>query len=141
MKRSGPLRRQSKKTRAKERKATGSRQRWRKEAGCCMVCGYSPHRPNPYLPTFMSKLVCHEISNGPLRLKTIGEPSCVLVACRYCNEHWLTNKADFPEARQLAILQAKAPARYDLRRFIQLTSPQAPDRITQADVDSFRASD
>lgn len=138
MKRGGRLRPQSKKTAARERKASAVRRQWKKEAGACMVCDHGPTKVNPALPRFMSSLEAHEISNGSHRQKTIGEACCVLVACVYCNRYRLTDKKLWPEARQLALLQGKAPERYDLRKYLELTSPRAPNRITQSEVDAFK---
>lgn len=55
----------------------------------CMKCG-AP-----------SELV-HEITNGPLRDKTLDNRPCLLVVCSWCNNHRL-DKRTTPVAMQLAI--------------------------------------
>jgi hypothetical protein len=144
MKRSGPLKRskglrqRSSKTASVERAAADKRRSWRVQAGECMICGHSSKHPNPKLPIGLSKLVGHEISNGPLRQKSLDKPFCVLILCRYCNEHEVVNKRRWPEARQLCVLQLRAPERYDLQAYLQHTNPRAMQRITQAEVDQYR---
>lgn len=104
----------------------------------CMVCGCSEDRPNRRLPSDMSHLACHEILNGPLRRKTITEPCSLLVACWACNSGPLNRKGEWPAARQLAVLQMKAPHYYDLERFNWLRNPRAPFFVTQDEVDEWR---
>jgi len=41
----------------------------------------------------------------------------------------------WPESRQLAILRQKAPEDYDLIAYNRLVNENAPDRITQEEVD------
>ena len=138
MKRGGPLRKQSKKTASRERKAADVRRSWVNAAGrTCMACGYSAQNPNPEYPPILSKVVCHEIANGPMRLKCLDKPFGVLCICRFCNEYEFVKKSLWPEARQLCLLMVRAPERYDLRAYIAFTSPAAPNRITRSEVAEY----
>jgi hypothetical protein len=138
LKRGGPLRKRSKKTATRERKAADVRRRWKNQAGCCMVCGHSSHHPWADKPLALSKLVCHEISNGPLRQESLDKPFCIIVACAFCNQHELMYKSVWPEARQLCLLMIKAPERYNLVKYLEHTNSRAPNRITQSEVDEWR---
>ena len=137
--RSSSLRPRSKKTSARERAAAGVRRSWVNATGrICMICGHGPFNPNPKYPPSLSKVVCHEIANGyGRRLRALDQPCAVLCLCRACNEIEVVDKSKWPEQRQLAVLLARAPERYDLPAFIQLTSPAAPNRITQDEVDAY----
>lgn len=119
------------------RAAAGLRRRLANEAGCCMVCGHSSRNPNPKLPIQMSKLCAHEISNGQHREASLDKPFCILITCYFCNSYEMTNKAKWPESRQLALLKVKAEARYDLEAYLRLTNPRAMLRITQDEVDKW----
>ncbi len=99
-----------------------------KQAGRCMVCSVSTNR---------ARLACHEILNGPLRDKTLSEPCSLLVLCWDCNSNKMTDKAEWPVARQLAVLQDKNPEHYDLVRFNWLRNPNAPNYVTQEEVNAF----
>jgi hypothetical protein len=139
LKRTGRLRQQSSKTRSIERAAADVRRRWINEAGrCCMICGHSHLNPNPKYPPQLSKVVCHEIANGHgYRLAALDKPFAVLCVCRACNEIELVDKSKWPEPRQLCVLQAKAPDRYDLPKYLEFTNPRAPNRILQSEVDAY----
>lgn len=138
LKRGGPLKARSRKTATRERKAAGVRRHWVNQAGQrCMLCGHSARDPNPQYPQALAKVVCHEISNGPLRQASLDLPFCVLVVCRACNEIELMNKAKWPEARQLAALKVKCPERYNLTAYLDHTNPRAPNRITPSEVDAY----
>lgn len=82
-------------------------------------------------------LDCHEILNGPLRVKTLGEPCSLLVLCWQCNSMEFTDKELWPIARQLALLQAWNPEDYDLTRFCWLRNENAPNYIVQSQVDEY----
>lgn len=156
MKRSGPLRRgaflnRTRKPRAKNkplkgvskkrdaliRQHAGARRAFVREHCCCAVCGHSSRNPWPDKPFICSKVVCHEIANGQYRKMAFSEPYTWLQACRFCNEHVLTDKKSWPEARQLCLKMVRDPERYDLKKYLMLTSPSAPRRITQGEVDAF----
>lgn len=100
-----------------------------------MVCGHSPEHPWPRLPSECSVLACHEIARGPLRDKALDKPFAILVACWACNSGPLNDKREWPEARQLAVLQREAPEDYDLVAYNRLVCERAPNRITQEEVD------
>ena len=98
-------------------------------AGRCMACRVSARD---------ARLDCHEILNGALRDKTLDEPCSLLVLCWNCNSNKMTDKAEWPVARQLALLQERDPDSYDLVRFNWLRNPNAPRFVTQNEVESFR---
>lgn len=95
----------------------------------CWACGYKSHTP--------LSVSCHEILNGPDRMKTLGEPCSLLVLCWTCNSDKFTDKNAWPAARQLALLQEWNPDDYDLERFLHLRNPKAPLYIEQWEVDGF----
>jgi hypothetical protein len=103
----------------------------------CMVCGHSPQRPWRDKPRECSRLCCHEIANGAHRQKAMDKPYAILVVCWWCNGEVVTNKREWPEARQLALLQDKAPEDYDLAAYNALVGRE-PNRVTQEDVDQWR---
>jgi hypothetical protein len=131
------MRRVSLKRAELNRRAKPVRDRMISQAGQCMLCGCSPKKPNTKLPLEMSQLCVHEIANGPVRSKAIDKPYATLVSCWACNGGPLNDKGLYPETRQLAILLQEAPEEYDLEAYIQLTSPQAPNRITQEEVNEW----
>lgn len=102
----------------------------------CMICGHSPARPWRTKPRECSQLCCHEIACGAHRQKALDEPYAILVLCWWCNGMIVTDKAAWPEARQLALLQRKSPEDYDLAAYNQLIG-RGPERITQEDVDQW----
>jgi hypothetical protein len=108
-----------------------------RKAGRCMICGASPKEPSRF-GRELSELCCHEIANGPCRDKALDKPFAILVLCAYCNGQRVEDKAAWPQSRQLAVLGSKAPEDYDLSAFNYLVNPNAPNRITQEEVDSWR---
>jgi len=128
------MRRMSAKFRARAKEAKPVRDRLVARAGCCMICGASQKRPKHHLAA-LNQLVCHEISNGPLRQKSLDKPFCILVLCAYCNQHEVEDKGKWPQSRQLAVLKDKSPENYDLTSFNFLVNPNAPRRIEQHEVD------
>lgn len=72
-----------------------------------------------------------------MRQKALDQPYALLVLCYYCNQHEVEDKARWPQARQLALLRRRNPADYDLAAFNYLVNPNAPNRITQEDVDQY----
>ena len=89
------------------------------------------------MPRELSMLCVHEIARGPLRQKSLDKPYACLVACHYCNQFQLHNRKEWPEARQLARLKKSRPNDYDLVAYNLLVNEQAPNRITQDEVDSY----
>ena len=82
-------------------------------------------------------MCCHEIANGTNREKALDKPYAILVLCWWCNSEEVENKAKWPEARQLALLQRQSPVCYDLVKYNSLVG-YGPERITQDDVDYWR---
>lgn len=97
----------------------------------CEVCGCNrePHA-----------LAIHEIANGPLRSKALDKEYAVLVVCLNPNfqrqEDCHREVQEWSEARQLALLYLRRSASYDLKAYLELTNPRAPNRITQSEVDA-----
>lgn len=108
-----------------------------KQAGECWICGHSPKHPWRDKPAELSNLCVHEIANGPLRGKSLDKPYATLVLCWYCNGHVVTNKKVWPESRQLALLLQKSPQDYDLKLYNYLVNANAPNRITQLEVEQW----
>ena len=125
------MRRISKKTAARASECREFRRALVAEVGRCEVCGHDPQRPGG----IRWKLVCHEILNGPLRQRCLDKRHSLIVACWLCNSDVLTDKAAWPEARQLAALLKSRPDDYDLRAHNLLANPSAPYRITERDVE------
>jgi hypothetical protein len=46
-------------------------------------------------------------------------------------------KGEWPLARQLAVIKAKAPDRYDLKRVLELRNPRAMNFVTEDEVDGW----
>jgi hypothetical protein len=99
------------------------------QSGYCMAC---------LIPAGHARLDCHEILNGAMRDKTLDEPCSLLVLCWPCNSNKMTDKKLWPVARQLALLQEWSPDAYDLVRFNWLRNPDAPNFVTQEEVDVYR---
>lgn len=101
-----------------------------------MICGHSPALPWRNKPRELSQTCVHEIANGPLRRLALDKHFACLVLCWWCNGYVVTNKKEWPESRQLAVLLAKSPDDFDLAAYNQLVNPRAPNRIT---IDEVRA--
>jgi hypothetical protein len=99
-----------------------------RQSGRCMVCHVSAKQ---------ARLDCHEILNGGLRDKTLDEPCSLLVLCWNCNSNEMTDKGKWPVARQLSVLLKESPEHYDLERFNWLRNPNAPNFVTQGEVDEY----
>jgi len=110
------------------------------KVGRCELCGTS-EKDSRWRPLFLNSLACHEILNGPLRDKVLDEPACLIVACSHCNLGPLNCKGDYPLARQLAIIKAKAPDRYDRERVLELRNPNAMSFVTEEEVDYWLRRD
>ena len=132
------MRRKSRKTRAREGAAKPARAALIAARGKCDICGHSPRRPWPAKPRECSQLCVHEIANGPHRQKALDKPFATLVLCWWCNGNVVTDKARWPQARQLAVLKRRAPQHYDLAAFNDLVNPRAPNRITPEEIEQWR---
>lgn len=109
--------------------------------GFCMICGHSPAQPWRDKPPECSQLCVHEIANGQNREKALDKPYATLVTCFYCNGEVVTDKAEWPQARQLARLLTIDPASYDLHAFNLLVNVRATNRISENAVLEFCAAD
>jgi hypothetical protein len=117
------------------------RTRLLRERGKCDICGHSPAHPWPNKPRECSALCLHEILNGPGRDKALDKPYALLCLCWACNSESVEDKAVWPQARQLAVLKRVAPQYYDLKAFNWLSNPNAPNRITAEEVETWRLSE
>jgi len=85
------------------------------------------------------ELAGHEICNGPLRQRALDKEFAVLIVCRYPNFCKQTDchreVQAWSEAKQLALLYLRRSDSYDLKAYLTLTNPRAPQRITQEEVD------
>jgi hypothetical protein len=106
----------------------------------CEICGHSPAQPWKDKPRECSQLCVHEIANGPYRQKALDKRYATLVLCWWCNGSVVTNKRDWPEARQLACLRRNRPHDYDLVAYCRLVNERAPNRIEPKEVDAFLSS-
>ncbi len=75
----------------------------------------------------------HEICRGVNRSKALDKRFALLVVSRLAHEE-LGSASKWPEARQLAILAERRLFDFDLRAYLELTSPRAPNRITLEEV-------
>lgn len=135
-----PLNRVSKKTRKLQAAAKPIRDELVAETGECMLCGTTPKKPRWPIKEH-NQLCCHEILPGPLRQRVLDVPSCLLVVCWHCNTGPLEDKAEWPLVRQLAVIKAKAPERYDLQEVLAIRNPRAMEFITEEDVDVWVRKD
>lgn len=116
------MRRVSEKRQALMRKVKPIRDSLRAEAGRCEICGYAH-----------GGLDLHEIARGPCRAICLDKRFALLVVCRRCHED-LGSAREWPQARQLAIIAERRLFDYDLKSYLELTSPRAPNRITLREV-------
>jgi hypothetical protein len=117
------MRRVSKKRQQLMRKAKPIRDALRDEVGCCEACVFTTRGP----------FDVHEICRGVHRAKALDKRFALLVVCRRCHEE-LGSAAEWPEARQLALLAKRRPQDFDLAAYLELTSPRAPRRIEMKEV-------
>ena len=115
------MRRQSKKTAARESEAKPILDALKAEVGWCEKCHARYNR-----------LEAHEIADGSDRSKARGKRFATLILCWKCHRIIQHNK-DWPEARQLRLLQLSRPGDLDLERYNALKG-RSPNRITAADV-------
>ncbi len=101
------------------------REQLRAEATACEWCG----RAN------CGRLDIHEIIRGSLRPQALDQRCCLLVLGRTCHDVIHRMGASDGRLCGLAILYHVRSSDYDLRRFVALLSPFAPERITQREVD------
>lgn len=128
------MKQKSNKRRKREDEARPFRKDLIERVGECEICEHSPSHPWRDKPRECSQLCCHEIANGPNRQKALDKPFAILVLCVYCNQHVVTDKGEWPESRQLAVLARSRPLDFNLARFLEITSPRAPRRIEIAEI-------
>lgn len=116
----------SKKRQELMKKVKPIRDALRAEVGCCEICGCS-----------RGTLDVHEIARGVHRAASLDKPFALLIVCRACHDEKLSQPAEWPEARQLAILAKSRPAQFSLTAYLELTSPRAMQRIAIAEVMEF----
>ena len=85
--------------------------------GHCEICGVSK-----------THLDVHEICRGVHRQAALDKPFALLLLCRKCHDN-VGSAAEWPEARQLAVLAKSRPSQFSLEDYLSLTSPRAPRRI------------
>lgn len=94
--------------------------------GCCEWCKRT-----------YGNLCQHEIARGSQRLAARLDPACSIVLCAECH----SEIHDLPKRVQvligLAILYHSRTSDYNLRRFIEVECPTAPNRYTQREVDRW----
>lgn len=80
----------------------------------------------------------HEIIGGPSRMRAFVERAAWLPACNVCNCDRLTDRIEWPIAKQLAIKLELDPEWFDLDKICELIAvkghPNPPRAVTAADV-------
>lgn len=108
--------------------------------GQCENCGCSPSNRQGRMAA-LTKLAVHEIASGTTRQKALDQAYAVLVLCWQCNSGPFQNRAEWPEARQLALLARRRPKDFSLENYLALTSPRAPKRIEIHEILAFMEED
>jgi hypothetical protein len=95
----------SKKTAKEDRELAPIRRAYLEQFPHCMVCG--------------SRSECvHEIASGTAgRALAKKEPATWLATCWHCNSEKMTDKKEYPVARQLAVKLCRDSANWDLDKF------------------------
>ncbi|MEM1225968.1 MAG: hypothetical protein AAGJ40_09725 [Planctomycetota bacterium] len=126
---------QSERTRDREAEARPWRQQRVKDYGKCWICGTCPEKPIHPIADH-NRICVHEIANvGGMRQRAMDKPFATLVLCWKCNLD--VEGPEWPEVRQLALLQSKVPEDYDLVAYNELVG-FGPNRIEQWEVDEWR---
>jgi hypothetical protein len=115
------MRKMSYKRRTRNLEAKPVRDKLR-ELGECEICR-----------TAKGKLDVHEICRGVHREAALDKPFALLLVCRCCHDK-LSSAAEWPEARQLAVLAMSRPMDFSLVKYLELTSPKALMRINISEV-------
>lgn len=116
------MKRMSDKARERYLAAKPIRDALRSEVGRCEISGATG------LP-----LDVHEICRGVNRSKALDKRFALLVVCRRSHEE-LGSAGKWPEAKQLAILAERRLFDFNLKAYLELTSPNAPNRVTLEEV-------
>ena len=101
----------------------------RDEVGHCEICGCS-----------RGTLDVHEICRGVHRAAALDKPFALLLVCRKCHDA-VGSAAEWPEARQLAVLARSRPETFSLQDYLELTSPSAPRRLEIHEILAFMEED
>ena len=109
----------------RDREAKPFRDQLKASVGKCEICGCHGRG-----------LDVHEICRGSHREKAIDKPFAVLVVCRACHDK-LGSAFFWPEARQLAIMAEKRLLSWDLKAYLEITSPRAKKRIEIKEVVAY----
>lgn len=134
------MRAKSETRRKRESEAKPFRDRLIEDVGECENCGCSPSNRQGRMSALAS-LAVHEIASGVYRQKALDKPYAVLVLCWQCNSGPFQNRAEWPEARQLALLARRRPKDFDLTAYLELTSPLAMRRIEIEEVLAWMEED
>ena len=111
-----------------ERSIAEDRKAWRDgTSGFCMVCNCL---------RFDTPDV-HEIAKRSFAPKKWWSRLNCLLVCQSCHREIEDNRAAWPLARQLAIKAVRDPDNFDLKVWLELYHPNAPDRVTWAEVAAF----
>ena len=100
-----------------------------RELGYCEICG------SDWPP-----LDVHEICRGVHRQAALDKLYCLLLVCRRCHED-LGSASEWPEARQLAIFAESRLFDFNLKAYLELTSPRAPRRIELWEVMQYMSNE
>ncbi len=123
------LRHMSDRRREREDEARPTRVALKERLRRCEVCGRQRET---------WELAIHEISNGPLRQTSLDLLFALLAVCFGPNFaaqtdcHRITQEE--PETRQLARLWLSRPEDFDLKAYLTMTRPAAPNRILPLEV-------
>ena len=116
------MKRMSDKARERYLAAKPIRDALRSEVGRCEICRATDAFPD-----------VHEICRGVNRSKALDKRFALLVVCRRSHEE-LGSAGKWPEAKQLAILAERRLFDFNLKAYLELTSPNAPNRVTLEEV-------
>lgn len=122
------MRRVSDKTRKRNQEARPIREALRSEVQRCEISGA------------VGPFDVHEICRGSHRNKALDKRFALLVVCRLSHEALGSAKV-WPEARQLAVLAERRLFDFDLKAYLELTSPRAPNRITLEEVEEHMSKE
>ena len=87
--------------------------------------------------THYGPLEIHEIAKRSFAPKKWWSRLNCLLVCQSCHREIEDNRAAWPLARQLARKAVRDPTNFDLRAWLELYYPNAPQRVTWAEVAAF----
>ena len=110
-----------------ERSISPDRKAWREsQPDKCMVCRSSD-----------VVLEVHEIAKRSSAPKTWGNRLNYLLLCQSCHREVEASREVWPLARQLALKLVRDPKHFDLKSWLALYYPNAPERVTWAEVAEY----